>query len=193
MAWAAGSWLYLGLACSLSALLMLLYFLYVPESPRWLLTKGRVGEAERILQRIAEKNGTAGSLRPGQLESYLKYLNEKHLSTRTEVPGILTLFKKLGLLTHIIMLSVSFSVTEMLDAGIAFDTTLSGNEFINSFLLAIIQLPAAWLGDVLAGRTGRRWTQVFFLCFSGIAFGLTVFATIQELPTLAILFLMTVR
>ena len=43
---------------------------------------------------------------------------------------------------------------------------LFGNQFLNFFILAIIEIPAG-VGGMLCNRWGRRWTQVIFymMCF----------------------------
>ena len=54
--------------------------------------------------------------------------------------------------------------------GITLNTTsMAGNQFINFFILSIIELPCGLLGGYLAEKTGRRWTQVVFFvtCLAG--------------------------
>lgn len=47
--------------------------------------------------------------------------------------------------------------------GITLNTTnMPGNQFVNFFLLSIIELPSGWCGGILADKLGRRWTQVIF-------------------------------
>ena len=50
-------WRSLQLVFSLMSLLMISYFFLLPESPRWLLVAGKLEEAKKTLQYIANKNG----------------------------------------------------------------------------------------------------------------------------------------
>jgi cyanate permease len=47
---------------------------------------------------------------------------------------------------------------------------MAGNEFLNFFILSIIELPTGFLGGYLVERTGRRWTQVVFFTFCMLGF-----------------------
>jgi len=52
---------------------------------------------------------------------------------------------------------------------------MTGNQFLNFFLLSVMELPATILGNILLQSMGRRWTQaiLFILaslgCFAGAA------------------------
>ncbi|ODM94864.1 Organic cation transporter 1 [Orchesella cincta] len=41
-------------------------------------------------------------------------------------------------------------------------SNLSGDQFLNFFILAMIEVPAGYFGSVLCDKIGRRWTQVIF-------------------------------
>lgn len=45
------------------------YFSIVPESPRWLISKGRLEEASKIIQRIARGNGVTLSEKTSNLQN----------------------------------------------------------------------------------------------------------------------------
>lgn len=49
-------WVYLGAATSAPFILYYLYWFVLPESPRWLLAKGRFEEASIILEKLAKVN-----------------------------------------------------------------------------------------------------------------------------------------
>ncbi|EDL83056.1 rCG44895, isoform CRA_b [Rattus norvegicus] len=57
VAYAIPDWRWLQLAVSLPTFLFLLYYWFVPESPRWLLSQKRTTRAVRIMEQIAQKNG----------------------------------------------------------------------------------------------------------------------------------------
>lgn len=51
------SWRQLTLALGLAGFLLTPCAVLVPESPRWLISRGRVLEADLVLRRIAQRNG----------------------------------------------------------------------------------------------------------------------------------------
>lgn len=50
-------WKILQLVLSAPSVLLFVTWYFLPESPRWLLRKGRIQEAEAILRQAAERNG----------------------------------------------------------------------------------------------------------------------------------------
>lgn len=50
-------WYTLSLATSVPFILLFSYYWIIPESPRWLLSKNRIDEAEVIVQHMAKVNG----------------------------------------------------------------------------------------------------------------------------------------
>lgn len=53
------NWYTLSLATSVPFVLLFSYYWIIPESPRWLLSKNRIDEAEAIVQSMARINGRA--------------------------------------------------------------------------------------------------------------------------------------
>ncbi len=62
VAYGLPDWKWLQLAVSVPLVLLIPIGIMMPESPRWLLIKGRITEAERIVSRIATFNGKDGSM-----------------------------------------------------------------------------------------------------------------------------------
>ena len=50
-------WHHLQLAFAIGSLSLISYFFLIPESPRWLVHKGRIHEAQELLCTLAKKNG----------------------------------------------------------------------------------------------------------------------------------------
>ncbi|CAF4874063.1 unnamed protein product [Pieris macdunnoughi] len=57
LAYVLRDWFYLSLATSLPFLLLFGYVFILPESPRWLVGRGRIADAEKVLISIAKRNG----------------------------------------------------------------------------------------------------------------------------------------
>lgn len=62
IAWLCADWFYIGLSTAGLGSLMLFYYPFVPESPRWLLQKGRVDEAAAVLKVVQDYNRKYGGV-----------------------------------------------------------------------------------------------------------------------------------
>lgn len=51
------SWRWLAFLAAIPPAAVLMFFSHIPESPRWLISKGRHDEAKNVLTRIARWNG----------------------------------------------------------------------------------------------------------------------------------------
>lgn len=74
-------WFILSLVTSVPFLFYFLYILIMPESPRWLLAKGKLEDALKILETMARVNGKEF---PESFHSKLeeRVLQEKHRKTK---------------------------------------------------------------------------------------------------------------
>lgn len=74
-------WFHLSLVTSVPFLLYFFYILIMPESPRWLLAKGKLEDALKILETMARVNGKEF---PESFHSKLeqRVLQEKHRKTK---------------------------------------------------------------------------------------------------------------
>nr|KAG5691450.1 hypothetical protein BaRGS_017293 [Batillaria attramentaria] len=96
---------------------------FVPESARWLAAKGRLEEAEAVVERVARVNGRP---KPNDTLSRLRAVAEEE---RQAGQG--------RRYTYLDVFSLSFSYY-----GISFGVSgLSGNVYLNIFLMTIIDIP----------------------------------------------------
>ncbi|GBP20912.1 Organic cation transporter 1 [Eumeta japonica] len=75
LAYCFRDWYKLSLATSLPFISLYSYFWLIPESPRWLVGRGRIAEAEKVLWNIAKKNGI--NLKRGLLLQLHKKVKEE--------------------------------------------------------------------------------------------------------------------
>ena len=72
-------WHHLQLAFAIGSLSLVSYFFFIPESPRWLVSKNRIQEAQELLWLLAKKNGVdAKRTRLAEYFDALKSFKESH-------------------------------------------------------------------------------------------------------------------
>ncbi|XP_061608675.1 organic cation/carnitine transporter 2-like [Phyllopteryx taeniolatus] len=132
---------------------------FIPESPRWLITQGRVAEAEAIIRDAARKNKVEAplvifrgseSLPPSKAYTMLDVLRSKNIRCITLMCLVLWIAINVGYF------------------GLSLNTSnLSGNPFMNCFLSATTEVPAYVVSTWLLKRCPRRALLSTFLVIGG--------------------------
>lgn len=169
-------WQYLELAIALpiNVLSIVLIFI-IPESLQWLLAKGKLRQAEQVVNRFISIN----RLEPvPNLHSKLERFN-KDTSLSAKNPGsgetissndesqiqtVIRLFRSPRLRVITIVMFYLFLVNALAYFGIMYSTPeLAGNRFLNLFLLGLVEVPAYILCIVANKLIGRRRSVSIFL------------------------------
>uniref|UniRef100_A0A8C3P0A3 Major facilitator superfamily (MFS) profile domain-containing protein n=1 Tax=Cyanoderma ruficeps TaxID=181631 RepID=A0A8C3P0A3_9PASS len=132
----------------------------LPESPRWLVTKGRIEEAKKVLQKAAATNKR--SLPPELLEQ---------LKPETEVKSgsFLDLFRKKHLRKVTLIMSFVWFVNSFVYYGLSLNVTNFGLDiYLTQLAFGAVEIPARVGCIFTLQRFGRRKTQAVLLVLSGL-------------------------
>ncbi|KAJ8348033.1 hypothetical protein SKAU_G00266220 [Synaphobranchus kaupii] len=161
MAFCIRDWRMLLVAISVPGLFYFPLWRFIPESPRWLLSQGRVEEAEAILRAAARKNRVTAPeviFQPLQVENKVKKLNHHNVcdllkSNNIRWVTILLCFVWVGISIGYFALSLN-------------TTNLHGDSFLNCFFSAAVEVPAYILSWPLFRSCSRR-LSLFATLFLG--------------------------
>ncbi|CAL4070369.1 unnamed protein product, partial [Meganyctiphanes norvegica] len=171
------NWRHLQLAISCSTALMLANFKLLPESPRWLSTKGHQAEALQVLRNIAKANGR--SLPPEhEMIKYIKKPIEdpdqspKSFSARCinilEVQ--FTLVRTPKMRRRCLVCFFMWFVAAMTYYGITFSGgNINANLFVMTVVGGLVEVVACTTSIALLKRFGRRNIGCSFFTVSGIS------------------------
>ncbi|XP_076450973.1 organic cation transporter protein-like [Babylonia areolata] len=160
-AWLLHDWQHLGIAVAAFCVPFLVAWWFMPESVRWLMVHGRVKEAQAVLKRAARWNGTQAP--EDSLTSHLAAVEvdrakKQHLYTFRD------LFRTRPMVRTTCLLFFVWFSSGAVYYFLAFGAeNLSGNLYLNIFLLSVVEAPAMFLSAYLNNKIGRRWTA--FLCY----------------------------
>nr|XP_053630899.1 LOW QUALITY PROTEIN: beta-alanine transporter-like [Cherax quadricarinatus] len=152
-------WQYLALLSCLPPLIALLLLRLIPESPRWLISKGRVEECIDILLQIAMTNGRDGVSKEGLRES----LEAMSLKQEEEL-GIhhVLRYPRLRLRTILVLL-MAFCIYTTYGVVLMGINVMPSNYFVSHFLSSVFQFPSNLTGWVSIQYLGRRNTCIIAL------------------------------
>lgn len=157
-------WRYMLVIASLPAVILWFGMLIVPESPRWLAAKGKIGDASRVLKQIRDEQRMKSELK--EIESAIKKESVIGKATMKDfsIPWlrrILFLGIGIAIVNQITGVnSIMFYGTQILQqAGFATEAALVAN-----IANGVISVAAAIFGMWLLGKVNRRPMLLIGLC-----------------------------
>ncbi|XP_008178363.1 carcinine transporter [Acyrthosiphon pisum] len=186
------NWVYLALATSTPFTLYFIYWWFLPESPRWLLAKGRIEEALKILETLARINGTVLP------DSFKQKLKQKMMMERTlseekrlkEGPGVLALCRTPNMRLKTILITFNWFANDMVYIGLSYyGPSLGQNQYLSFLLSSVVEVPSCLVCWLLMDRWGRRWPLCLAMTLSGISCIVTVTLPPDAVITTLVLFL----
>ncbi|XP_048767294.2 organic cation transporter protein-like isoform X2 [Ostrea edulis] len=162
-------WKYNEITLSVPSAILLSYWWLLPESPRWLVNRGRLEEAKVIIRRIAKRNKV--QVTEKQLDA---------LECDEKVTGQLWhLFTSRVLLVRTLIIFFNWCVVSMVYYGLSLNSgNLAGDFYLNFFLTGLVEFPAYTLCLVLLDRVGRKKLHCACMVLGGLACISTIFTVL---------------
>jgi putative MFS transporter len=142
-------WRVLMVVISLSTAIPVLVIRKVPESPSWLMVKGRMHEAKESVVNIADANGVV--LQPFELKKPLGH-------AESESKNVLSLFSSTSMAVNTFILLFCWFVICFSFYGVTFSLgdRLGGNRYVNFILSSLLEVPV----HLTVISIADKWVQV---------------------------------
>ncbi|KAG9347014.1 hypothetical protein JZ751_005941 [Albula glossodonta] len=183
-------WRMLLVATALPGFLYIPLWWYIPESPRWLLSQGRVEEAEAIIRAAAKKNGVNAPDVIFRAEDYMELMQSEDKKKNMHSYTWLDLVKTTNMRNITILQMIIWLITTLTYYGISLNTpNLGGDPYLNCFFSAATEFVSYGLSWLFLHYASRRFSQTFILTVCGVTLLLIKFVP-DELNALAVFLVM---
>lgn len=146
-------WRQLQVALTLPGLIFMLYWWYIPESIRWLLSKNRKEEAIAIIEKAAKENGV--TVPQEVLDNLIDPAQEKQ--QETETPSVMDIFRYPNLRKKALLIFFNWFVNSGTYYGLSWGTgSLGGNYLISFAISGAVEIPAYTFLILFLNKYGRK-------------------------------------
>lgn len=165
-------WMYLALATSAPFVLYYFYWFFLPESPRWLLARGKLEEASKVLESLARINNKELPT------SFKQQLKQRMLCKRTlseeeaykRRPACSDLLASPNMRLKTLLITLNWFANEVVYVGLSYyGPSLGSNEYISFFLSSAVEIPSCFACWLVMDRWGRRWPLCLCMIISGVS------------------------
>ncbi|XP_050068839.1 organic cation transporter protein [Anopheles maculipalpis] len=166
----------LQLCIGLPGVFLCLLWFVLPESPRWLLCKGRITEVKEVIRKAAAFNKRP---LPDNLDKLLK----PPVDEEETAAGVCELFRSKYLrLVTFCFLCIWFTMNLVYYGLVLNMNSFGGNIYLNSALAGLVEIPAIALAMYIINRTGKKW--LFCATFFAAALACLCAAIVEGKPEL---------
>uniref|UniRef100_A0AAY4CEC9 Major facilitator superfamily (MFS) profile domain-containing protein n=1 Tax=Denticeps clupeoides TaxID=299321 RepID=A0AAY4CEC9_9TELE len=166
------TWRMLLIALSVPGLIYIPLWWYIPESPRWLISQGKVEAAEAILRKAARKNRITAP------EVIFKQSEPKERHNVLDLIATSNIRRTTLILFLVMTLSMGYF-------GLSLNTSrLHGDPYLNCFISAAIEVPAYVISWLALRYFPRRMSASASMMLGGVVIYLFIYFA-QDMPSVS--------
>ncbi|PAA73587.1 hypothetical protein BOX15_Mlig023248g1 [Macrostomum lignano] len=147
------------------------YIPVLPESPRWLLTRGKTRRAEKILRQVCKFSGCPNALDKFELTDN-EFVNSGEDSASSR--RILKCLPKENIFNADYLITLAVVTVNFFTAAFVYHAMCFQRDFItldpylNVLISGLLEVPAYLIAWQMINRIGRKPTTVITMCFCGL-------------------------
>ncbi|XP_022237073.1 organic cation transporter protein-like isoform X2 [Limulus polyphemus] len=174
LAWFVREWSNLHLTLTVPWILLCSFWWLLPESPRWLITHGKVEQVEKEIEtalRINHKNVTD----IGKIVKELMYKETREEENKNRHATFFDLLKTPNMRKKTLNSFFAWFVIAFVYYGLSLSTNdLGGDPYINFFVSGAVEFPSYAISIFVIKHLGRRIPLVVTMVLGGLACMLTI-------------------